>query len=400
MASRYFDIKLTSGTAQGPYTIYYNSTDPWNIATVYNTGGLATGVTYSTLTTGTGLRVSIPDTSTSIIVYNPYCPNTTYTLPTPTPTPTPSITRTQTPTPSVTATNTRTPTPTQTPTQTSTPTQTPTQTHTPTQTPTPTPTYAAITATFTPSSVSCNGGSDGSIVVSGVTGGNGSPFQTKLGVGGTYQTITTTRTYSGLTAGSYTIYIRDVDLKEVSYSVTVTEPTVNVASVTTITEPCNGASDGQVQITSSGGTWPKTYELYLDNSLPYDTCGGTLIVTYTGVTEGGTYNVLNLSSGGYCLKVTDANGCVVNSGITILVDEDAVYFEYNATNCSTSSATTITSDNDLTSAIGRTIKIGSVCYTIGSFTQMVCYTGTHYTGNGDSSAGYSSCFNCQNNIND
>ena len=45
------------------------------------------------------------------------------------------------------------------------------------------------------------------------------------------------------------------------------------------------------------------------------------MATYTGVTlENNVRTVTGLTSGGFCLEVTDANGCVTNSGITVLTD--------------------------------------------------------------------------------
>lgn len=80
MANFYYDIKLTNGTAPGPYTIYYNSVSPSNIAVIYGTTTPATGISYSTLTSSVGVRVTVPDTSTSIIIYNEQCSLTVQTL--------------------------------------------------------------------------------------------------------------------------------------------------------------------------------------------------------------------------------------------------------------------------------------------------------------------------------
>jgi hypothetical protein len=167
--ARFFDIQIISGTAPGPYTVYYDTVGGGNIATLTDSGNPATSVSFSSLSTG--INVTIPDESTTIILYNEQClideifvvPTFTPT-PTPTSTPTPTPTPTETPTPTPTPTSTPTPTPTPicdfdviaenittptptptpsptpTPTPTSTPTETPTPTPTPTETPTPTPT--------------------------------------------------------------------------------------------------------------------------------------------------------------------------------------------------------------------------------------------------------------------
>ena len=256
--------------------------------------------------------------------------------PTPTPTPTSTPTATPTPTPTLncnfdvditTVTPTPTPTPTATPTPTPTlncsfdvvlttfvPTPTPTPTSTPTATPTPIP---PVSATVTVNNVSCYNGSDASIIVSNMSGGVGVPYYVKLGSGGTYQLTTTSRTYSNLTNGNYVIYVRDNVGNEVSYNITVTQPTELTASILVNSfTTCGGATDGQVTISSTGGTWPKTYRLYADTDAPYTTCGGTLIGEWTSINSNSPSVVVsNLSEYGYCLTVIDTNGCMVNSGI-------------------------------------------------------------------------------------
>jgi hypothetical protein len=286
-----------------------------------------------------GMNVAIANSVSTCPTPTP-TPTTTVT-PTVTPTITPSSTTnceftidvewiaptpTPTPTNTVTPTSTLTPTPTITPTVTVTPTITPTNTVTPTPTLTPTPTVPAILATVSVvSNVSCNGGSDGSISVSGITGGYGGPYSTKLNSDGTYQVIVSSRTYSNLTAGTYTIYVKDSQGIERLFSITVTQPTVLTSSITSTTDPTVGGSDGSITVTSTGGTWPKTYKVYLDNSFPYTSCNdGTLIETITNVTESTAERIISdLVEGGYCMEVTDANGCIVSSGITVLVDGGA-----------------------------------------------------------------------------
>lgn len=71
--SQNYNIIITSGTSPGPYTIYYNLISDSNIATEYGSLTLATGVTLSELTSG--YYVTVPDNTTSIIVYNTFCDN-------------------------------------------------------------------------------------------------------------------------------------------------------------------------------------------------------------------------------------------------------------------------------------------------------------------------------------
>ena len=111
--ARYFNIKITEVHSDGPFTVYYDSVDAANIATLYPDDTPAENITRADLTSATGIEVYIPDGSTSVILYNTDaniiagCGVSTVTLafdvtPTPTPTvtvtPTPTITPTPTPT--------------------------------------------------------------------------------------------------------------------------------------------------------------------------------------------------------------------------------------------------------------------------------------------------------------
>jgi hypothetical protein len=69
--SRYFDISITGGTSQGPYTIYYNTVVNGNVVNQYPSNNLATGITLSQLLSG--VEVVTPNNATSIIIYNQKC---------------------------------------------------------------------------------------------------------------------------------------------------------------------------------------------------------------------------------------------------------------------------------------------------------------------------------------
>ena len=73
--SKYYTIKITGGTSPGPYTIYYNQIISSNIATIYNSvpPRLATDLSYTELSTGSGIIVTVPDNTTSLFLYNTYC---------------------------------------------------------------------------------------------------------------------------------------------------------------------------------------------------------------------------------------------------------------------------------------------------------------------------------------
>ncbi|REJ80024.1 MAG: hypothetical protein DWQ33_13820, partial [Bacteroidetes bacterium] len=125
--------------------------------------------------------------------------------------------------------------------------------------------------------VTCHGGSDGSVSVSG-TGGTGN-----ITVSGP--------ALSGLSAGSYTYTLTDENGCTAECTLIITEPTPVVANCSVIQHvSCNGGNDGSVSVTGSGGVGPYTI-------------GGDPL---TG-----------LSAGTYNYTVTDASGCVANCSVTI-----------------------------------------------------------------------------------
>ena len=104
---------------------------------------------------------------------------------------------------------------------------------------------------YTGYGVSCNGASDGSIDVT-VTGGTG--IYTYDWSNGSF-----TEDVDGLSAGMYSVTVRDENGCSVSIEVEITE-----ADEMTISEThsdytgygvsCNGATDGSIEVTVEGGT--------------------------------------------------------------------------------------------------------------------------------------------------
>lgn len=66
--ARYFDVKIQEGRQLGSFTIYHDSISDANIATVLATSSPATNLTLTQLQDG--VRVSVPDSTTNIIVHD------------------------------------------------------------------------------------------------------------------------------------------------------------------------------------------------------------------------------------------------------------------------------------------------------------------------------------------
>ncbi|WP_212004581.1 T9SS type A sorting domain-containing protein [Chitinophaga sp. HK235] len=153
--------------------------------------------------------------------------------------------------------------------------------------------------------ISCNGAGDGKITIM-ATGGNGGTYtgyQYKLN-NGSYQN---TGIFQNLTAGVYAISVKDARGCEISGSVTLTQPSLYM-NVTKQDIRCYGQSTGSITTTVSGGAAP--YRLLLN-----------------GVAVNVNQVIPNLAKGDYNLSVTDANGCMKDTVVSIVYNYPALLAE-------------------------------------------------------------------------
>ena len=136
--------------------------------------------------------------------------------------------------------------------------------------------------------ISCNGANDGFIrvIVSG-----GTPAYTYNWGGGF-----SGDTRSGLSVGSYTVTVTDVNSCTNTRTFAITEPNALTVSLTITDEQCSGDDDGEITANPSGGTSPYTY-LWSN----FDT----------------SQTISNLIPGAYQLTVTDNNGCTATQSGTV-----------------------------------------------------------------------------------
>ena len=128
--------------------------------------------------------------------------------------------------------------------------------------------------------ISCFGGNDGSVFAN--ANGGQPPYTYSWSNGDTTQNIT------GLSAGNYVVTVITAQGCVKKDSVTITQPTQLIASVSNTDALCFGASNGSASASASGGTPPYTY------------------VWSNGITS---QNASGLASGNYFVTVTDSKNC-------------------------------------------------------------------------------------------
>ena len=147
-----------------------------------------------------------------------------------------------------------------------------------------------VASLSTVSNVSCANGANGTATIQ-VAGGSAPLTYSWSPTGGTGASA------SGLTAGSYTVIVTDINGCTSTVAATITQPAILAASTTTTPVLCNGGTTGSASTIASGGT--ATYS-YL-----WSPSGGTAATAS------------NLAAGNYSVVVTDLNGCTTTTAATI-----------------------------------------------------------------------------------
>ncbi|HIA36440.1 MAG TPA: PKD domain-containing protein [Flavobacteriales bacterium] len=153
----------------------------------------------------------------------------------------------------------------------------------------------SLSFSSTISNVTCNGQNDGAINLN-VSGGT-TPYSYA------WSTNDSTQSIGGLSAGSYSILITDVNNCQDSSSFTVTEPNLLALNNSSIPVSCYGGNDGSIDISVLGGTAPFSFAWSTNDS---------------------TEDLSGISAGLYSVLVTDANNCTTSDSISITEPDSLV----------------------------------------------------------------------------
>lgn len=141
--------------------------------------------------------------------------------------------------------------------------------------------------------ITCNGANDGQIEIT-TTGGT-APFNYSINGDG-YQV---SNRFENLAPGQYTVEVSDANgCTSVSLPITIVEPAELTMGTTITNVSCSGNPEGQIEITTNGGTAPYQYRLNGGNFQP-------------------SHVFTNLMAGQYTVETVDTNNCIATSVIEI-----------------------------------------------------------------------------------
>lgn len=154
-------------------------------------------------------------------------------------------------------------------------------------------------------SVDCNGGNDGSIVV---TGAGAPPLAYNITAPAPLPS-SPPGTFSNLSANTYTVRISDANNCFVDSNITVGEPAAFTISPTASTNiDCQGDSTGSITVVNNGGVGNITYT----------------IAPYPSATQVPNGTFVALPAGTYTITGTDANLCATTTTVTLTEPNSSV----------------------------------------------------------------------------
>jgi gliding motility-associated-like protein len=153
---------------------------------------------------------------------------------------------------------------------------------------------AVLVATATPTDVLCNNACDGTITGSGTGGTVNYLFSVDGGI-----IFNVNGLFNNLCAGTYDLIVNDFNSCADTVNTLIGSPAAVNLTVTLTPSTCENAN-GQIDMSLSGGTMPYNYSI--DNGTTFTTTN-----VFTG-----------LAANDYPLEAEDANGCGVDSIVTII----------------------------------------------------------------------------------
>jgi uncharacterized protein (DUF2141 family) len=154
--------------------------------------------------------------------------------------------------------------------------------------------------------VSCNGGTNGT--AKAFPSGGVPPYTYNWST----SPVQNTQMATGLSAGSYTVIVKDANLITVTGSVTLTQPPALTALLVATSVSCSGMNNGSIDLTVNGGVVPYAY-LWSNGAI--------------------TQDIFNLAVGNYSVTITDANGCklIKSKNVTMLSQMVCSFTKVNPT---------------------------------------------------------------------
>lgn len=150
----------------------------------------------------------------------------------------------------------------------------------------------AIVVSNSADSTTCYAGNDGSIIVN-ATGGTGT---LQYSIDGT--NFNTTSQFNGLTAGNYTITIKDANGCITTSAAHVSSPN-NIVSIVSVTNPMCYGETGSVSLSSSGGT-------------------GALQYSIDGINFQSSNGFSGLTANNYTITIKDSHNCISTTNANVI----------------------------------------------------------------------------------
>ncbi|MDO8367856.1 MAG: SprB repeat-containing protein [Saprospiraceae bacterium] len=200
---------------------------------------------------------------------------------------------------------------------------------------------AVLNATVASTNVTCNGANDGTITITGATGGYGT-YEYSVNGGTNWQT---SGSFTGLANGTYNVQIRDAAhplcVITLNAALVITQPNVLSATVSSTNVTCNGINDGTITISNPAGGYGN-YEYSINGGSTWQASG-----TYTALAPG-VYNVqIRDKDNAACVIVLNA-ALEITQPAAVVINSASVTSNYNGAQVSCAVGQGTSNDGQIT----------------------------------------------------
>ncbi|MFD1553929.1 hypothetical protein DNU06_14010 [Putridiphycobacter roseus] len=165
----------------------------------------------------------------------------------------------------------------------------------------------SITYNINTVNTTCLNSNDGQISFSNILGGNAGPYSYSIDSGLTYHN---TNTFIGLAAGIYNTRVQDSKGCYADMQITISEPSAITTTINPTNLICHGDQTGSMIFVAQGDNGPYNFDI--------------------GASSNTTGIFIGLNAGLYNIKITDANGCTLDT-VHTLNQPDTITAVWNTT---------------------------------------------------------------------
>lgn len=226
---------------------------------------------------------------------------------------------------------------------------------------------AALALTLTNTPITCIAGNNDGSITALATGGWGAPYQYQL-VGPINVAFSSNNVFNNLTAGNYTVNVRDAKGCILPGNVTLSIPASISAAAAAVATPiaCFGDTTGSITVSYPTGGQGSNYSYILNTISPTPSSSGPIAIPSGAVTT-----ITGLGAGTYTVTIKDGFNCSFTSGNIVITQPAIVNAVLSVTTTPTCTGDTVLTLTASGGTAPYTYSADNVTYSVATFNPTV-----------------------------